>query len=391
MAEGKGEFRPSRPTWAGIDLGALAHNTRRLKNMVGEGVQMMAMVKANAYGHGAVEVARTALSNGAQMLGVAFLGEALELHQAGVEAPTLLLGYCPPAEAPQIVAHGLRATVYSWEVAQALSQAAAGAGRVARVHIKVDTGMGRLGLAPADALEFVKKIRHLPNLGVEGVFTHLAVADSPHARGIEGWGRHYTLNQLAAFRSLLEGIEGEGIHIPLTHAANSAAVLALPEAHFNLVRPGIALYGLHPSPDVPCPVDFRPVLSFKTAVSQVKEAPAGSCVSYGCTYRTGGRERLATIPVGYADGFRRAPHNWGQVLVGGKRAPVVGRVCMDQSVVEVSHIPGVREGDEVVLIGRQGEEAISAEEVAERLGTNNYEVVASISNRVPRLYCSDEP
>ncbi len=390
MAEAKREMQPSRPTWAETDLAALAHNTRRLKGTVGEGVQMMVMVKANAYGHGAVEVARTVLANGAQMLGVAFLGEALALCQAGIEAPILLLGYCPSAEAPQIVAEGLRATVYSWQVAQALSQAATRAGKMARVHIKVDTGMGRLGLPPQQAAEFIKKAARLPGLIIEGVFTHLAVADSPNARGIDGWGRRYTHAQLAAFRALLEGLERERIHIPLAHAANSAAILAYPEAHFNLVRPGTAIYGLDPSPDVPCPADFRPVLSFKTTVSQVKELPAGSYVSYGCTHRSGRRARLAVIPVGYADGFRRAPRNWGQVLVGGTRAPVVGRVCMDQSMVEVSHIPEVRQGDVVVLIGLQGKERISAEEVAERLGTNNYEVASGISSRVPRLFHHSE-
>lgn len=391
MAEKGERLTPPRPTWAEIDLRALAGNCRRLKGMAGKGVQMMAMVKANGYGHGAVEVARTALSNGAQMLGVAFLGEALELKGAGMGAPILLLGYSPPREAPQIVAEGFRATVYSWEVAQALSQAAREADSEARVHLKVDTGMGRLGLSPEEATAFIQRVRRLPGVVLEGIFTHLAVADSPNARGEEGWGRRYTLAQIERFRSVLAELAQAGIEIPLVHAANSAAILTYPEAHFNLVRPGIALYGLHPSPDVPCPEGFAPVLSFKSTVSQLKRVPAGTFIGYGSSYRMEAPSRIAVIPAGYGDGFRRGPQNWGEVLLKGRRAPLVGRVCMDQSMVEVSHIPGVEEGDEVVLIGRQGEEEITTEEVAVRLDTVNYEVVTAISARVPRLFLGRGP
>jgi len=253
------------------------------------------------------------------------------------------------------------------------------------VHVKVDTGMGRLGLLPGQAVDFVREITDLPGLIIEGVFTHLAVADMPDARGVVGWGHEYTLGQLASFQRVLEDFEDEGIQTRYVHAANSAAVFAFPESHFNMVRPGIAIYGLNPSPDVPCPAGFEPALSFKTQVAQVKELPPGSYVSYGCAYQTTGETRVAVIPVGYADGFRRGPRNWGEVLVKGQRAPVVGRVCMDQTMIDVTDIADVREGDEVVLIGEQGGDRIGVGEVAEWLGTINYEVVSEILARVPRV------
>jgi alanine racemase len=220
---------------------------------------------------------------------------------------------------------------------------------------------------------------------VEGLFTHLAVADMPDARGAPGWGRDYTLRQLKAFQQVVAELAGAGIEMRYVHAANSAAVFAFPQSHFNMVRPGIAIYGLDPSPEVPCPPGFEQALSFKTQLAQVKEVPAGSYVSYGCTYQTAAPARIAVIPVGYADGFRRGPRDWGEVLVKGQRAPVVGTVCMDQTMIDVTHVAGVRQGDEVVLIGEQGGDRITVREVAERLGTINYEVVAEIMARVPRV------
>jgi alanine racemase len=238
--------------------------------------------------------------------------------------------------------------------------------------------MGRLGLFPEEVLPFLERTWHLPGILWEGIFTHFSVADDPAEDP-------YTEEQIRRFTALLEELERAGYHFPLVHASNSAALLRFPQARFNLVRPGIALYGLAPSVKVPLPPGFRPALRFKTMVAQVRDFPPGSSISYGRTYRTSGRQRIAVLPVGYADGFRRAPHHWGEVLIRGRRAPIVGRVCMDYTMVEVSHIPGVRAGDEVVLIGRQGEEEITVEEVAERLGTINYEVVSQILARVPRL------
>ncbi len=373
-------LRPDRPTWVEIDLGAIAHNTRRIKEMVGPDVDVMVTLKADAYGHGAVKVAQTALNNGATWLGVACLPEAQVLRDAGIAAPILILGYTPAWQARDSLRCDLRATVFSVDVARALSKAAVALNREARVHIKVDTGMHRLGLFPEEVIGFIQAIRDLPNLVIEGLFTHFSVAD-----GADEWYRAYTGQQLQKFQRLLSDLEEAGIQIPVIHAANSAGTLAWPEARFNLVRPGIAVYGLAPSPDVPLPPDFRPALTWKTQIAQVKELPPGSYVSYGATYRTDDRRRIAVIPVGYADGFRRAPRTWGEVLVRGQRAPLVGRVCMDQTMIDVTHIAGVRQGDEVVLIGEQGDDRITAEEVAERLGTINYEVVSEILARVPRV------
>jgi len=378
-------IRPDRPTWVEIDLGAIANNVRRLKRIVGERVGIIATLKADAYGHGAIKVARTALSNGAEMLGVACVSEAVGLRRADITAPVLVLGYTPAWQAREAVLNEVTTTIFSLDVARALSKAAKDLNSEVQVHVKVDTGMGRLGLLPHQVPEFIREIKDLPGLIVQGIFTHLAIADLLDAHGVAGWGWEYTLNQLRAFRGVLQELKDNGVHIPYAHAANSAAIFTCPESHFNMVRPGIAVYGLDPSPQVPCPDGFEPALSFKTQIAQVKELPPGSYVSYGCTYRTSGPTSIAVIPVGYADGFRRGPRHWGEVLVGGRRAPVVGLVCMDQSTIDITDIAGVRQGDEVVLIGQQGGDVITVEDVAERLGTINYEVVSEILARVPRV------
>jgi alanine racemase len=261
-------------------------------------------------------------------------------------------------------------------VARAFSRAAVNLRRRARAHVKVDTGMGRLGLLPDRVLPFVREVGRLPGLALEGIFTHFSVADAEDL--------DYTRWQLARFQGVLERLAEAGVAWRYVHAANSAALLRLPAARFDMVRLGIAMYGLPPAPQVPLPAGFRPAMSWRTTVAQVKTLPPGSYVSYGNTYRTAGAETIAVIPVGYADGFRRAPTRWREVLVRGRRAPIVGRVCMDQTMIRVDHVPGVRVGDEVVLIGAQGDDAITADEVADWLGTINYEVVSEILARVPR-------
>ncbi len=369
-----------RPTWVEIDLEALAGNVRRAQEIVGPEVAICAVLKADGYGHGAGSVARTALNNGAAMLAVACLAEAVVLRRAAIDAPILVLGYTPAWQARDTVRHDVTATVYDLDVARALSQAAADLNRPARVHVKVDTGMARLGLLPADVAPFVRDLVTLPGLLVEGIFTHFSAADSAAPEH-----RTHTEAQLAAFRRVLADLRDGGVAIPLVHAANSAAMLNWPESRFAMVRLGIALYGLAPSSDTPLPAGFRPVLSWKTQVAQVKILPAGAPVSYGNTFVTQRETRVAVAPVGYADGFRRGPAHWGHVLVRGQRAPIIGRVTMDQTMLDVTGIPGVRQGDEVVLIGRQGGDEITAEQVAERLGTIGYEVVAEILARVPRV------
>ena len=369
--------RLPRPTWVEIDLEAIAHNVRRMRELLDPGVRLMAILKADGYGHGAIKTARTALNNGASWLGVACLSEALTLREAGIEAPILVLGYTPPWQVREMVENRVTAAVFSLEAAQALNKAGVEAGQSAQVHVKVDTGMGRLGLLPPEVVPFTSELRRLPGLVVEGLFTHFAAAGSADRRHCE--------SQLARFNGLLADLEREGLRPPLVHAANSAATLAFPDSHYDMVRVGIALFGLNPSKEVPCPPGFKEALSFRTQIAQVKTLPAGSNVGYGCTYTTPRESRIAVIPVGYADGFRRAPRHWGEVLVRGMRAPIVGRVCMDQTMIDVTDIPGVRQGDEVVLIGTQGQERITADDVAARLGTINYEVVSEILARVPRM------
>jgi alanine racemase len=370
-----------RPTWVEIDLEAVAGNVRQAQQIVGPGVGICAVLKADGYGHGAAGVAQTALNNGARMLAVACLAEAVTLRRAAIDAPILVLGYTPAWQARDTVRHDVTATVYDLDVARALSRAAADLNRPVRVHVKVDTGMGRLGLLPGAVLPFVQALWHLPGLAVEGIFTHFSVADSVQPEHVA-----HTRQQLAIFQGLLSSLADAGVRPPLVHAANSAAMLALPDSRFDMVRLGIALYGLAPSPAVPLPEGFCPVLRWKTQVAQVKGLPPDSPVSYGNTYRTAGETTIAVIPVGYADGFRRAPRHWGHVLVRGQRAPIVGRVTMDQTMLDVTHIPGVRQGDEVVLIGQQGDAEITVDQVAERLGTVSYEVVSEILARVPRVF-----
>jgi len=373
-------MRPDRPTWLEVDLNAIASNTRLVKALVGPDVRVLISMKADAYGHGALPVARTTLNNGAEWLGVATLSEAQPLRAAGVAAPILVFGYIPPWQARDAVRLDLRATVYDLAPAKALAQAAVEQGTEARVHVKIDTGMARLGLRWEDIpaiVDFFQTLRATPGLSVEGVFTHFATADSSD--------QTYARRQLERFHTVLATLDAEGLRPPITHAANSAATLTLPEARFDMVRPGIAIYGLAPSDDVRLPEGFRPALAFKTQVAQVKDVPAGEGVSYGATYITTRQTRIAVLPVGYADGFRRGPTNWGEVLLRGQRAPILGRVCMDQCMVDVTHIPGVEQGDEVVLIGRQGSDELTAEAVATRLGAIAYEVVAELLARVPRV------
>ena len=371
-------LKPARPTWLDVDLDAVAHNVRAVRTLVGPDVALMAVLKADGYGHGAVKVARTALNNGASWCGVASLNEAAVLRNAGIEAPILILGFTPAWHAREALLRDVALTVYDLDVARVYSRAARELNRVARVHIEVDTGMSRLGVLPEAAPAFIGAVAALPAVQVEGLYTHFSSADSNEA---------YTRLQLARFEQVLSAI-GDLPGLRYVHAANSAGALAYPEARFNLVRIGLAMYGLnpfHPASLRPAGLTLRPALTWKTTIAQVKTLPPGTPVSYGNRFVCQRETTIAVIPVGYADGFRRAPHTFGEVLVRGRRAPIVGTVCMDQAMIDVSHVPGVRLGDEVVLIGQQGDERITAEDVAARLGTISYEVVSAILPRVPRV------
>jgi alanine racemase len=371
-------------TWVEVDLNAIENNVRLIARR--SGVQVMAIVKANAYGHGARAVARAALRAGATWLGVARLEEALELRRAGLDCPILLLGYTPLTRFEEAIGQRLSLTVWNLAQLEAAFSASRRVGEKARLHLKVDTGMGRLGVQAEDAAAFARQMVKFPDLIFEGLFTHLARADDP----IDG----PTEKQMALFSEVLQSLEAAGVALSTTgpllvHAANSAASLTRPDACFNLVRTGIAMYGLHPSAQCFLPAEYRPALSWKTVLSQVKTLPAGRGISYGHEYTTAGEERIGTVPLGYADGFRRVKGNgveYNEVLVNGRRVPVIGRVCMDQLMVQLDATPQANAGDEVVVIGEQGEECIRAEEVARRWETVNYEVVCGISSRVPRLY-----
>ena len=367
--------QPARPTWVEVDLEAIANNVHRLHDLI-KPAKILAVLKADAYGHGMVKVARTVLNNGASWVGVATLGEAITLRQAGIDAPILVMSYMPAWQAHEAITHNISATVFSRELVRAFAQAAADLNHTAHVHVKVDSGMGRLGLLPHEVLPFLQEIVS-PRVKVEGLYTHLGTADEADLS--------YAREQLGRHDALLAQLAEAGLRPPLIHAANTAALINLPESHYDMVRPGIGLYGLPPSPATQLPPGFRPALTFKSTVGQVKTLPPNSPVGYGATYHTQGEETIAIIPVGYADGFRRAPRTWGEVLVKGQRAPLVGRVSMDQCAINVSHIPNVRQGDEVVLIGQQGSETITVEEVAGHLGTVNYEVVSELLARVPRM------
>lgn len=366
-----------RAAWMEVDLGAIAGNIDQLRQIAAP-AGVMAVLKADAYGHGALRVARTAVQHGATMLGVAVLSEAATLRAHGIAAPILVLGYTPAWQAREVARQEVAVAVFSMDVARALSDAALAMAQPAvRVHVKVDTGMHRLGLAPNDVVGYARQVAGLPGVGIEGLFTHFASADEADLS--------YTRHQMGRFMQVLDEWEAAGLPKPrYVHAANSAATLRIPDARFDLVRVGIALFGMDPSGDVRCPVGFRPALALKTQLAQVEEISEGESVSYGRTWTASRRTRVGVLPIGYADGFRRAPANWGEVLVRGERAPLVGRVCMDMSMVDVTDIAGARVGDEVVLIGEQGGERITVEDVAARLGTINYEVVSQILARVPR-------
>ena len=371
-----GATRPSdRPTRAVIDLHALTHNYAEVTRRIG-GRKVLAVVKAEAYGHGAVPVARHLAGLGAHMFGVALVEEGRDLRDAGIMAPILVMGPVFPEQAGAIVKGKLTPVVYTLANARALSDAAAGAGSTLAVHVKIDTGMGRIGLSPEEAVDFIVTAGKLPGLVVEGLMTHFADADLRD--------KAFASAQMDRFESLIRLLEAKGIAIPLRHAANSAAVLEYGRALLNMVRPGLMLYGYNPL-ESGFSADLHPVLSLITRVAFLKKVPAGVPISYGRTFVTRRESLIATIPVGYADGYSRGLSNKGEAIVRGVRVPVAGRVCMDMTMLDVTGVPGVAQGDEVVLIGGSGNERITADDIAARTGTISYEVLCGISGRVPRI------
>jgi len=368
------------PTWIEVNLDAIAQNVRNIKKLIGEKTELMAVVKGNAYGHDVLEVVPVVLNNGATRLAVARLEEGIFLRKAGITVPILVLGLTLKQQAELLVSYSITPTVSEYEMIEELSKFAVKEERTAKVHLKVDTGMGRIGILPDHILDLVKKIKALKNIEIEGIFTHFSVADEKD--------KTYTEMQFKKFMDVLTVLENEGIRIPVKHVGNSAALLDLPHMCLDLVRPGISIYGLYPSREVQKTIKLIPAHTFKTRIAFLKELSAGQSISYGRTYTTNQRRTVvASLPAGYADGYNRLLSNQGQTLVRGRRVSVIGRVCMDQTMIDVTNLPQVEVGDEVVLWGKQGQEEITVEEIAEKIGTINYEIVhMPDKKRVPKLF-----
>jgi len=371
-------FLSGRPTFCSIDHEALRWNLQQIRATVGPQVQILSMVKANAYGHGAVAVAQTLAGTGGDAFGVATLEEGVELRQAGIRAPILVLAGAYEDQLADFLTHGLTPVAHDLAGLKQLETAVKSCGTTLQAHLKIDTGMGRLGLPAAESDLWLPELQKLTALQIAGVFSHFSYAES-----VAG---DYTRRQLAMFKDVIERLRAQQIAPPLVHFANSAATITLPAAYFDMVRPGIMLYGVYPSPAMASQITLKPVLSWKTKILQLKKVPAGTSISYGQTFMTKRESLIATLPVGYADGYQRLLSNRGEVLVGGQRAPVVGRVCMDLTMIDVTDIRNVKQGDEVVLLGRQGKAEISADEMAAWANTISYEILTSISARVPRIH-----
>jgi alanine racemase len=365
-----------RPTRAEVDLGAIGHNVRYFKSILQPRTRICAVVKADGYGHGATATARAAVAAGADYLAVAILDEALELREAGFTEPILIMGYTPPEAASLVVANHITQTIWDMDQGRALAAAAAAQGRRALAHLKIDTGLGRLGVFPDEAGPLAAALLRLPGLDLEGVFTHFAKADA--------LDKTSALKQFAAFEKTLKALGDQGLTPAIRHAANSAAALDLPQTHLDMVRIGISLYGLAPSDECGTAAPLRPAMRLMTRVSFLKDVPAGTPLSYGEAYVTTGPARIATLPVGYADGWTRRLTGLAEVVIRGRRARLVGRICMDQCLADVTALPDIKTGDEVLLFG--GPE-LPTEEVAALLGTINHEVVCLVGRRVPRFYC----
>lgn len=366
---------------AEIDLDAILHNMEQMHGLVASGTKLMAVLKTDGYGHGAIPIARE-LENVDYVYGYAVAAEeeALALRADGVKKPVLILGYTFPEQYEALLQAQITQTIFTPEAARQLSEAAGRLHVTAHIHIKLDTGMGRVGfLVSGKSADEIAQIAALPHIMIEGMFTHFAKADETDKTSAN--------KQLSQFLHMADMLDARGVHIPLLHCSNSAGILDLPQANLDIVRAGITLYGLHPSEEVHLErMDMRPVLSLKSRVVHVKTLPAGYGISYGATYVTPDVRRIATIPVGYGDGYARSLSNRGEVLIRGRRAPILGRVCMDQFMADVTDIPGVCVGDAVTLIGTDGAEHITMEELGERSGRFNYEFACDLGKRIPRVF-----
>ncbi|MEG0772767.1 alanine racemase [Clostridium sp.] len=373
-------FKELRPVWAEIDLDAIANNMREIRR-ISTSKEIIAIIKADGYGHGAIDIAPVLLENGADRFGVAVITEAIELRNNGINVPIMVLGFTPPTLYERILEHNIEQTIYNYNDAEELSKIALERNKVARIHIAIDTGMGRIGFLPnEESAQEVLKISELPNVEIIGLFTHFSSSDD--------LDKTYSMLQIKKYNEFNEKLIDLGIDIPLKHLSNSAATMDLPIAHYNAVRPGIILYGCYPSEEVMKEkVNVQPVMSIKANIVHIKTLTEGEYISYGRTFKTERESVIATLPIGYADGFTRLLFGKAKVIINGKFAPVVGRICMDQCMIDITDIDGVKIGDEVILIGAdEFNNVITADDIAKQVGTINYEVVCAVSKRVPRVY-----
>ncbi|MCK4647941.1 alanine racemase [bacterium] len=368
----------SQSTRAEIDLDALVHNFKEIRKKVSPDVGVMAIVKAQGYGHGMVQVSRPLEKEGVNYFGVTSPSEAFLLRKEGIKSPILILGPTMLEEIEKIIKKDITQTICTKEMALVLQGECKKLKKRFKVHIEVDTGMGRTGVPYQRALKLVKEVAKISELKVEGIFTHFSTADEED--------KSFTKEQIKRFKEVLEKLEAEGIDIPLRHAANSAGILNFPESYFNMVRPGLALYGIYPSEYVSRSLDLHPVMSLKSKVTYLKRVKKGATISYGKTYVTNKNTTIAILPIGYEDGYNRLLSNKGEVIIRGKKVKIAGRVCMDQTILDMGEVSDVKVGDEVVLIGKQGKERVSVEEIAKKVETVPHEVICRIAERVPRIY-----
>jgi len=366
-----------RPTVGEVDLGALEFNYRQIKKRIPEDVKLLAVVKADAYGHGAVPISLRLEKLGVEFLGVAIPEEGVELRRGGVKTPILILGGIFGNEVDQIFRFRLTPVIFKKDSLRILSREAERRKRKVKVHLKVDTGMGRLGVPLNLWSDFLREVTRFPRIETEGILSHFAMTDEE---------KGFTQNQWRAFQEAVTSAQELGICCPYLHMANSAILTTFPAYSARLVRPGIMLYGSYPAPTFRSRIPLKPVMTLKTHIHFLKSVPPGTRISYGGMFKAKRKSLIATLPIGYADGYSHHLSNHGEVLIHGKRAPVVGKVCMDFIMVDVTHIPRVSVGDEVILMGRQGKEQITPEEIAEKINSISYEVLCSIGKRVPRVY-----
>ena len=374
-----------RPAWVEVDLDILANNMREIRRVVDNKAEVTAVIKANAYGHGSCILAPILAKNGANRFAVAELDEAIELRQHGITKPILVLGTVLPDQVEEVVLYGIDIAVFNYDIAKAFSDEAVRQHRIIRLHIKIDSGMGRIGYQPnVESIEEIVRISKLPNVVMEGIFTHFATADCID--------KTYTKIQYNRFKYVCDELAKKGVKIHTHHCANSATIIDLPQYHWDMVRAGIILYGLAPSDEVDISkTALKPAMSLKCRIMYIKKIKAGDSISYGRKFIADKECTIATLPIGYADGYTRMLSNKNtQVLINGKRANIVGNICMDQCMVDITNIPDVKVGDEVVLFGTQGNEEILADELADKLGTINYEIVCMMARRLPRVYVENK-